>query len=223
MRAAWLLVMLALPALGGGGIRVKVDRLPPGARCLAFEAGRPGVEANLVNEDFEFAGLAPGTYNIEIRAGSLDVIGVDLRPRDAEGRPVEVSRVAPAVEKTIREFFEHTKDFFDRRRMPIVMGAGDTAMALIENIRSGDTTTYGKAGGKVLFRLDLWEFTKSFGSWRKTKSTVFVRRFLAADEFEATKFVYTTALGGIDLTSGEVRKVKFDLPVASGPDCEVKK
>ena len=215
--------MLALPALGGNGIHVEVNRLPPGARCLAFEAGRPGVEAIPVEGGFEFADLAPGTYNIEIRAGSLDVIGVDLRPRDAEGRPVEVSSVAPAVEKTIREFFEHTKDFFDRRRMPIVMGAGDRAMGLVENVRSGDTTTYGKAGGKVLFRLDLWEFTKSFGSWRKTKSTVFLRRFLAADEFDTTKFVYTRALGGIDLASGEVRKVKFDLAAASAPDCEVKK
>lgn len=209
MRAAVLVFLLAAAGLQAAEIHLEADGLGEGARAFAFEAGREPVEAEIADGVFKFTQLVPGTYNIEIRAGKLDIIGVDLRLRDAEGNVTEVAEVSKAVEKSIREFFEHTEDFFDRRRMPLVAGTADRAVALVENIRSGDTTTDGSASAKVLFRLDLWEFRKSFGSWHKTESSVFLRRFFAAGEFEAKRFVYTGELGAIDLAAKEVRRIEF--------------
>ncbi|MHC4714367.1 MAG: peptidase associated/transthyretin-like domain-containing protein, partial [Planctomycetota bacterium] len=122
-------------------IHLEIEGLPEGATVSAFVAGQESVAAAQDGGVWKLTGLTPGTYNIEIRAGGLHIIGVDLRLRDADGNPVETAPVGEAVETTIREFFEHTEDFFDERRMPLVAGAGDRAVGLIENVRRGDTTT----------------------------------------------------------------------------------
>jgi len=210
--AALLLVAhLAQPARSQE-IRLDVKDLPEGASLSAFVAGGDAIGA--VNDAglWKFANLSPGTYSIEIKAGGLDVIGVDMRVKGAQGGPVQTGPLPEAVETTIREFFEHTKDFFDERRMPLVAGAGDRAVALVENSRKGDTTTYGAAKGQVFFRLDLWDFEKSFGAWQKSGSRVFLRRMVDAREFASLRRIYSTELGGIDLAPGQVRTIEYDFP-----------
>ncbi|MHC4715225.1 MAG: hypothetical protein ACYTAN_18475, partial [Planctomycetota bacterium] len=170
--AAALVAVWLAPSGRCEEIHLEIEGLPGGATVSAFVAGQDGVAAVPDGGVWKLAGLTPGTYNIEIKTGGLHVIGVDLRLRDVDGNPVETAPVSEAVETTIREFFEHTRDFFDERRMPLVAGAGDRAVALVENVRRGDTTTYGAGRGNVFFRLDLWDFEKSFGSWQKTGSRV---------------------------------------------------
>ncbi len=204
-------------------IHLEIEGLPEAATVSAFVAGQEGVAAVPDGGVWKLAGLTPGTYNVEIRAGGLHIIGVDLRLSDADGNPVETAPAGETVETTIREFFEHTKDFFDERRMPLVAGAGDRAVALVENVRRGDTTTYGAGRGNVFFRLDLWDFEKSFGSWQKTGSRVFLRRMLAAGEFESAHRLYSRELGGIDLAPDQVRKITYTFPSDENTDQEERK
>ena len=94
----------------------------------------------------------------------------------------------------------------------MMAGTADRVVALVESSLSGDKTTYGEARGKVIYRLDLWDFEKSYGSWRKVRSRAFIRRTMDAAEFHATEFVYARELGGIDLSQNDVRSVEYRFP-----------
>ena len=107
--------------------------------------------------------------------------------------------------------------------MPLLAGAADTIVALVENSRLGDTTTLDAAKGQVLFRLDLWDFRKSYGSWRKTGSRVFLRRFIAKGAFDATKFLYAPELGGIDVGQDASLSIEYRFPDLTNPSGEVSK
>ena len=215
-------VALLSSSLLAGDILLKVSNLPANAAVSAF-SGDTVVNAGVAPDGFVFRGLSSGTYNIEIAAPGIDLIGVDLRPRDPSGNPVAVSPVAPDAETAVRDIFAHATDFFDQRRMPLLAGAGDAIVALVENSRLGDTTTLDAAKGQVLFRLDLWDLRKSYGSWRKTGSRVFLRRFVPKDAFDATKFLYAAELGGIDVGQDASLSIEYRFPDLTNPSGEVNK
>jgi hypothetical protein len=216
-----ILALLSAP-LRGSEISLKISNFPANASVSAF-SGDTVVKAIAAADGFLFRDLAPGAYNVEIAAPGIDLIGIDLRPRDASGNPVAVSPLAPDAEAAVRDVFAHTTDFFDRRRMPLLAGAGDAIVALVENVRLGDTTTLDAAKGQVLFRLDLWDIRKSYGSWRKTGSRVFLRRFIPKDAFDATKFLYAAELGGIDVGQDASLSIEYRFPDLTKPFGEVNK
>lgn len=215
MRAVAAAVLLALFAAvcAGGELRLTVEGLPEDAGATAFAGITEGVPAERDGEVLLWAKLDPGVYSVEIVSGGLHVIGVDMRIRDAAGSPVETGEVAGSAREAITDFFEHTESFFETRRMPLVRGTSDRAVALVENIRDGGSTTFGEARGKVVFRLDLWDFEKSYGTWRKTKARAVMRRMVDKNEAESATYLYAPELGGIDVASEETREANFTFPV----------
>lgn len=208
--AAALLLAAFAQAATSGRLSLEAAGLSEGARAYAFTGLEEPVEAARRDGAFIWPELAPGTYNIELIAADRDIIGIDLSLRDVGGGLVETRPLGQADEAAIRDIFAHSEDFFDARRMPLVAGAPPRAVALVENVRDGSSTTMREAAGKVFFRLDLWEFEKSYGSWRKVKSRAFLRRTMDKEEFHRRALVYDASLGGINLAPGENRSVKYD-------------
>jgi hypothetical protein len=196
--------------------------LPPTATVTAFSGVAAAIPAVRDGDAFKWRSLAPGIWNVEILSGKTDVIGVDMKLRDLQGHVTDLAPLPETDAASIRDFFAHTEDFFTHRRMPLLLGSGNRAVALIENIQEAATTSMPLPPGKTFFRLDLWDFENAHGSWQKVKSRVFLRRIVDKDRIESMTFVYSTALGGIDIKPREPVTVLFAFPASSDADKEKK-
>jgi hypothetical protein len=203
-------------------LSLTVPGLPSGATAFAVTGIEKPLPATRGGDVFTWRSLAPGTYSIELKIGSTDVIGVDMRIRDAAGNATEPGAISSDAESAIRDYLAHTEDFFASRRIALLAGSGDAAVALVENIQDGSKTSDEKLRGKSIFRLDLWDFQKSYGSWRRTKTRTVLRRTIDSAELTATTFVYSRELGGIEIAPKQSRHLDFSFPSSPSGDKEKK-
>jgi len=194
----------------------------PAATVTAFSGNSDPIPAVRDGNAFQWHSLAPGIWNIEILFGKTHIIGVDMKLRDLQGRVTEVAPLPDDASASIRDFFAHTEDFFTRRRMPLILGSGNRAVALVENIQEAATTSMQLPAGKTFFRLDLWDFEYSNGAWQKAKSRVFLRRVVDKGTIDGVTFVYAPTLGGLDIKPRASVTLSYDFPASPDADKEKK-
>lgn len=208
-------LVTASSAAVAGDLRVDVQGLSGAAEAFVFAgpAAEP-VPGRRDGSAFLWTGLAPGAVSVEIISGSLHVIGVDMRVLDPAGAALAAWSLDADAAAPMLTHLKSTEDFFTSRRMPLVFAAGDRAVALVENVQSGESTTHAESRNKVILRVDAWDFEKSFGSWRKVKSRVLLRRSIDKASFDASTFAYAPELGGIMVPDSGTFTVSFHFPSA---------
>jgi len=190
-----------------------------------FDANKylPEASPAVVSEDgrtFFIKDLPPGRYDIRLRLedGSL-VEGVDLGKKDA---PKDAGPLAEADITVLREIVANLKTFFDQTRVFLIdgwrgrddLGREGYAWILVEQLRWRKTTFDKKAGEPfVIFRMDIWEFERMAGAWRKVKPyKVIYRLNVDVPDFEKYKWYFTAAIPPVDVKTEKVDMGEVKIP-----------
>ncbi|MBN1808417.1 MAG: hypothetical protein JW909_05075 [Planctomycetes bacterium] len=160
---------------------------------------------------FVIKDLAEGTYDLRVRLVDGSVIeGVGLGKTDVPERagPLEEADVA-----ALTDIVAHMRTFFDRNRVFFIdgwRGVDDLnrqgyAWMLVEELRWRDTSLGRKKGEPfVIWRMDVWQFEKMAGAWRKVKQfKVIYRLNVTEKDFEKYRWYFTTAMAGYQVKGGK--------------------
>ena len=181
---------------------------------------------------FRFKDL-PGdaAYDLCITAADGRTIeGIDLEMADArlarlaEARRRQLNMPAPPAHaftaedaNAIIEYASKMEDFMDIRRTLHLQGHGGQAAALVELIRTKEY--YAAKPGELIWRIELWYFQFSHGSWERIPDTERVLRRERIDHDKWTKIdvEYDPALSVFVDDAGFAKGVDFTIPDKPDP------
>lgn len=181
---------------------------------------------------FHFENL-PGDARYDLRLVLTDgsvIEGIDLdwvearlvRLADQRRRQLGLSE-QPEGAFTARDaasllaYVRDLEDFADARRVLYVRGHGDTATLLVELIRT--ETFYAEQGDQVIWRMELWYFTRDGGGWQRQPNTerVLERHRVPARQWRRRTLVYDPALSVYLDADGRADPVAYTLPGTLDP------
>ena len=176
-------------------------------------------------KSFSADNLPEGRCDLRIRLQDGSIIeGVDLGVKDV---PAGAEKLSETDTAAIRNIVANLKTFFDGIRIFAIDGwrgrddAGREGYAwvLVEQLRWRQTSYDRKAGTPfVVFRMDIWEFERMAGAWRKVKPfRVVYRMNVDVPEFEMFRWFFTRELSGVEIRGGDVDvgEIKIPQPDAS--------
>jgi len=184
------------------------------------------------NSLFEIRGLPVGQrYDLIVETTAGRIEGVDLSPletdlerlsrRSVKANPREFSDEDRAA---VVDLITKTKQFENYVRPIYVRGHGEKAAALVEKGRLQDDQTgsfHSEQGNEAIWRVELWYFRKWYGGWERVSNVeaVLYRRRMPRSEYDAMKWVFSDALGGIEVDqSGSGRPVAIHVPESLDPN-----
>ncbi len=132
-------------------------------------------------------GAATVDVCIETTSGRV-IEGIDLSPPDPQllklaqkrrkqlGLPAQREHVFTRRDaNAVVQWVANAKDFLEQRRVLYVKGHGRRATALVELMR---TREFHASGGKLVWRVELWQFVNQFGGWDRIANTEITLRRL---------------------------------------------
>jgi len=172
-------------------------------------------------KSFSHKNLPEGSYDIRVRLDNGSIIeGISLGktniPQDASGLTDEDIKSLREIIDNLRTFFDQQKIFFiDGWRGMDDLGRQGYAWILVEQLRWRDTSLDKKQDKPfVIWRMDIWQFEKVAGAWRKVKPfKVIYRMNVTEEDFVKYKWYFTTKLTGY-----EVKAEKKDLGEIKVPE-----
>ncbi len=180
---------------------------------------------------FVFGNL-PGaaTYDVCLKTKTGRVIeGIDLSPSDAQLLKLAEKRrrqLGLAAERqhtftrrdanAVVEWVANAKDFLEQRRVLYVKGHGRRATALVELMR---TREFHASGGKLVWRVELWQFVNQFGGWDRLANTEITLRRLrvSPDPWRKVHVEWTPKLSVQIARDGSSKPIRFAIPDKAEP------
>jgi len=180
---------------------------------------------------FVFGNL-PGaaTVDVCIETTSGRVIeGIDLSPPDPQllklaekrrrqlGLPAEREHVFTRRDaNAVVEWVANAKDFLEQRRVLYVKGHGRRATALVELMR---TREFHASGGKLVWRVELWQFVNQFGGWDRIANTEITLRRLRVSpaQWRKVHVEWTPKLSVQIARDGAAKPITFTIPDKAAP------
>jgi len=166
-------------------------------------------------------GLPRGFYDlmIETTAGRIDGINLrdtpdpfDLAPTPSKGGPLTKKDL-----QWVTTFVKTMKMFENKRRLLYVSGDSERAKAFVEKIRDEKTTLPSKEP-QVFWRVEIWQFRKMYGGWRRQSWQVVYRRRMPLRAFRRLNWSFEPALGGLASAPGYTTDIgRFEIPAAFDP------
>jgi hypothetical protein len=151
---------------------------------------------------FTAENLPRGFYDLMIETDAGPIDGVNLRdtpdPFDLAPPTGEKPPLDDEDRRWIQNYVDSMKTFENRKRLVAIGGNGERAKALVELIRDQPTTLDRDA----IWRVEVWEFRKQYGAWRRVKWAALYRRKMPVAELRALKWLFDPALGGLPAQAG---------------------
>jgi hypothetical protein len=225
----------SLPAAAGeaaaGAIRLKLGPPERAARVKRVLAVDRNVTQRIIDKtvrvkefelrstrspgEYERAALPPGTYDVVVELEGGVIEGVELKAALGPGGQLAVDDRAK-----IAEMVAQMKTWENEKRVLAMTGGGDSAMVLVELLRT-EPTSYDREATEpfVVWRLELWRYVKLYGTWRREDDPKVLRRYMIGKSaFAGWTWNYESALGGITVAAGEAKTVEFVIPEAFSPE-----
>lgn len=175
---------------------------------------------------FRFADL-PGDADYDVRVTTTDgrtIEGIDLAWIEARMLRLAALRrkqldMPPEREesfdlddaKAILKWVEDWKDFMEIKRVLYVNGMGKRATVLVELMR---TREFHAAGGKLVWRVELWYMQNEFGGWDRLANSerVLHRERITRDQWRKIDLQYFPELSVHVDPNGASKPLHFTLP-----------
>jgi hypothetical protein len=159
----------------------------------------------------------PAAWDIQLVTTRGRIEGVNLRT-DRTDLGLERKPADPLTKKD-REFFadylERMKTFENKKRILEIEGDRGWARVLVELIRD-ETMTLKTKKPSMTYRVEIWDFKRKFGTWRKgfeRARSVQFRELLPIAEFEEKTIVFEPKLGGFFPTKQTPTiEVEYEIP-----------
>ena len=118
----------------------------------------------------------------------------------------------------IRDYVKHMKTFENKKRLLFLSGNRLRAKGLVEKIRDRKTTLPSKEP-QVFWRIEVWQFRRMYGAWRRKSWQVIYRRRMPLSEFRALNWMFDPALGGLAAQPGYVTDIgRYTIPDRFSPE-----
>ncbi|MFP4141393.1 MAG: hypothetical protein ACLFVY_12595 [Phycisphaerae bacterium] len=188
-----------------------------------------GFDAN--SGAFVFRNL-PGASTVDIcletKTGRV-IEGIDLSPPDPQllklaekrrrqlGLPAERQHAFTRRDaNAVVEWVANAKDFLEQRRVLYVKGHGRRATALVELMR---TREFHASDGKLVWRVELWQFVNQFGGWDRIANTEITLRRLRVNpaEWRKVHVEWTPKLSVQIARGGSSKPITFTIPDKASP------
>ena len=168
---------------------------------------------------FRATALPAGYYDLMIETATGRIDGVNLRDAPDPFDLAPDTSEKPALSKKdiewIDTYVKHMKMFENRKRRLFVGGNGARAKALVEKIRD-QPTTLGARKGQILWRIEVWDFRKLYGTWRRKKWMVLYRAWYPPAEFRKLAWAFDPSLGGLAAQTGYTTDIgEYRIPATS--------
>ena len=167
-------------------------------------------------------GLPQGFFDLMVDTTTGRIDGVNLRdtPDPLDLAP-EADTNKPLSQKDrawIDDYVKHMRMFENKRRILFLTGSAERARAFVEKIRDQETTLP-SAEPQVFWRVEVWQFRKMYGGWRRTAWQALYRERMPLREFRRLNWVFDPALGGLASAPGYTTDIgRYEVPEKFDPE-----
>lgn len=147
---------------------------------------------------YSFPALPEGAYDLKLELTDGRIIeGCDLRPEKPSVDPL-----THADRQKIRTAFANMRQFTDENTIWRIEGNGQFTTVLLELVRHEKTSLNEKVDGDdfVIWRVELWQYTKRGEVWEHTHSQVLQRIRPSVKTFETWNKEFSPAFSAIAIT-----------------------
>ncbi len=218
LAAALLSALLSTPGVRAAEIK---GRISPASKLISIEAidrsqeRRYQATVDLQGGNFALRNLPTGCYDLLVKTREAGIEGVNIRAARGVGGPEEE---APALTKEdrdrIAERVKRVKTFEEHKRILLLAGTGSKAKVLVELMRTGKTTLPSRKPF-VIWRVEVWDYFKLYGTWRRRRGLgqVIRRQRIDGDDFSRLSWLFEPELGGLELGEpDDVREIHYEIP-----------
>ncbi|HTL52047.1 MAG TPA: hypothetical protein VL860_05655, partial [Planctomycetota bacterium] len=148
---------------------------------------------------YSFAALPEGAYDLKLELTDGRIVeGCDMRPEKPSVDPLTYED-----RKKIKEAFGNMRQFTDENTIWRIEGNGQYATVLLELVRHNKTSLGDKVNGDdfVIWRVELWQYTKIGEVWEHTHSQVLRRIRPSVKDYESWNIEFTPDLGALQVTA----------------------
>jgi len=170
---------------------------------------------------FVAKGLPRGSFDLMIDTTIGRIDGVNLRDiPDRFDLAPDTGPKGPLSKKDltrIKDLVKHMRMFENKRRLLFLNGNAQRAKAFVEKIRDEKTTLPSKEP-QVFWRVEVWQFRKMYGGWRRTAWQVLYRKRMPLREFRLLNWAFDPALGGLASAPGYTTDIgRYEIPATFDP------
>jgi len=165
---------------------------------------------------YEFKDIPSGMYDILIETRDGNIEGVNLKAYDEleQIREFEKELTQKDIDR-INYIIDNMQTYENKRRSLYIMGGDGYAKVLVELLR--DRSFYGSKS-EVTWRIEIWEFEKQYGAWRRLPHFEVIKRFrMKWHRFEKMQWIFEVELGGILIETGQCRTIEYEIPAEFDP------
>lgn len=195
--------------------------ISPASKLVSVEAidraqgGRYRGAVDGQSGNFALRNLPVGCYDLLIKTSDAEIEGVNMNVAGSPGGPEKETPAMTEKDRSrIAELVKHMKTFEEHKRILLLQGTGNKAKVLVELLRTGKTTLAVKKPF-VVWRVEVWDYFKLYGTWRRRRGLgqVIRRQRIDKEDFERLSWLFEPELGGLELTEpDEVRELNYGVP-----------
>lgn len=217
-----LCALAAMPAAGGEAFVIEGTLQPSAAIAKATLICRATAQTVPIRFDpqtgaFRAAVPDASAWDIQLDTARGRVEGVNLKTdRTDLGLPRKAAEPLTDDDRQhFADYLDRMETFENKKRILLIEGDSGWARVLVELIRD-EPTTLRVREPSMIYRVEVWDFTRQFGTWRKAferARAVQYRALMPIVAFHKTTVVFDPRLGGFHPTRQQPAiTVRYTLP-----------